>query len=71
MLGTQRVVGTPRVAQGYRYEVCGMETANGRISIRTKSGGRKSGARGIHPEYGTLVREALQSSDVKKSDTPY
>ena len=71
MPGTQRKVGIPGVAQGYRCEAYGTETANERLSIWMKSGIRKSGAQGILPEYGNLVREALQNSCVKKNDTSY
>ena len=71
MLDTQRRVGIPRVAQGYRCEGYGTETANEGFSIWTKLGGRKGGARGILPEYGNLVREAFQSSSEKKNDTLY
>ena len=71
MLGTQRMVGTPRIAQGYRCEEYDMETANARVNICTKMGGRKSGAQEIHPEYGNLGREALRSMCVKKNDTLY
>ena len=46
-----------------------METANARVNICTKSGGRKNGAQGIHLEYGNLGREALRSMCVKKNDT--